>query len=134
MKKEVLFLCTGNSCRSQIAEGLLRYYKNKKYNVLSAGINPSNVNSKAIKVMTEVGIDISNHTSKSVNNFLNKKLDIVVTVCDNAKESCPVFPGKVKKLHWSFEDPAKAMGTEEEILVVFREVRDQIKTRILKVL
>ncbi len=115
-----------------MAEGLLRYYKNKKYNVFSAGIDPSKVNLKAIEVMAESGMDISGHTSKSVNEFLNKKLDIVVTVCDNAKESCPVFPGKVKKLHWSFEDPAKAMGTEEEILIVFREVRDQIKTRILK--
>ena len=117
-----------------MAEGLLRYYKNKKYNVFSAGIDPSHVNPKAIKVMAELGIDISGYASKSVNEFLNKKLDIVITVCDNARESCPVFAGKVKKLHWSFEDPAQAMGTEEEILVVFREVRDQIKTRILKVL
>ena len=115
-----------------MAEGLLRYYKNKKYNVFSAGIDPSHVNQNAIKVMAELGIDISEHTSKSVNEFLNKKLDIVITVCDNARESCPFFPGKVKKLHWSLEDPAKAMGTEEEILDVFRVVRDQIKTRILK--
>jgi len=115
-----------------MAEGLLKYYKDKKYNVFSAGIEPSKVNPKAIEVMAELGIDISGHTSKSVNKFLNKKLDIVVTVCDNARESCPVFPGKVKKLHWSFDDPAQARGTEEEILDVFREVRDQIKTRILK--
>ena len=115
-----------------MAEGLLRYYKDKKYNIFSAGIDPLNVNPKAIKVMSEIGIDISGHTSKSVNEFLNKTLDIVVTVCDNARESCPVFPGKVKKLHWSFEDPAMATGIEEEILIIFREVRDQIKTRIMK--
>lgn len=132
MKKNVLFLCTGNSCRSQIAEGLLRHYKNNEYNVFSAGINPSHVHPKAIKVMAEMGIDISGHTSKSVNNFLNKKLDIVITVCDNARESCPVFTGKVKKLHWDFEDPARATGTEDEILDVFRDVRDKIKTRIMK--
>ena len=115
-----------------MAEGLLRYYKNKKYNVFSAGVDPSEVNPKAIKVMAESGIDISRHISKSVNKFLNKKFDMVITVCDNARESCPIFPGKVKKLHWSFEDPAMATGTEEEILVIFREVRDKIKTRILK--
>jgi arsenate reductase len=127
----VLFLCTGNSCRSQMAEGLLRYFGNDKFEVYSAGLNPSFVHPLAIKVMAEIGIDISNHRSKSVAEFLGQTFDYVITVCDKAKESCPNFPGEMKKIHWSFEDPAEASGTEEERLKVFRKVRDKIKEHIL---
>ncbi len=128
---KVLFLCTGNSCRSQMAEGLLRYFGNSRFEVYSAGVNPSFVHPLAIKVMKEIGIDISNHRSKSVAEFLGQTFDYVITVCDKAKESCPNFPGEVKKIHWSFEDPAEATGTEEERLKVFRKVRDEIKEHIL---
>ncbi|HSA05658.1 MAG TPA: arsenate reductase ArsC [Candidatus Gastranaerophilales bacterium] len=130
MKKRVLFLCTGNSCRSQMAEGLMRQFYGDKYDVYSAGVNPTEVNPNAIKVMKEIGIDISNHTSKSVNEYINQTFDIIITVCDNAKESCPIFPGKAERLHWSFFDPAEAIGTQEELLKAFTEVRDQIKDKI----
>lgn len=129
MHKKILILCTGNSCRSQMAEGFLKSF-DKNLEVYSAGTNPSNqVHPKAIQVMKEVGIDLSNNYPKSVDQFLNESFDYVITVCDNAKETCPVFSGKVaKQLHIGFEDPAEATGTEEEILSVFRKVRDEIKS------
>ncbi|EKE03367.1 MAG: hypothetical protein ACD_20C00211G0001 [uncultured bacterium] len=130
MKKKVLFLCTGNSCRSQMAEGLLNHYYSDKYEAYSAGTKPSIVNPGAVKAMNELGIDISNHRSKHVDEFLGEGMDQVITVCDNAKESCPVFPAKTKYTNWSFYDPADAIGTEEEILAVFRQVRDEIKHKI----
>ena len=128
MKKKILILCTGNSCRSQMAEGLLKSF-NDELEVYSAGTKPADeVNPKAVQVMKEIGIDISQNYPKMVDQFLNEPFDYVITVCDNAKETCPVFIGKVgKQLHIGFEDPADATGTEEEILSVFRKVRDEIK-------
>lgn len=128
MKKRILILCTGNSCRSQMAEGFLKSF-DKNLEVYSAGTKPAEkVNPNAIKVMNEVGIDLSSNYPKLVDQFLNETFDFVITVCDNAKETCPVFIGKVgKQLHIGFEDPADATGTEEEILSVFRKVRDEIK-------
>ncbi len=130
MKKKVLFLCTGNSCRSQMAEGYLRYLTGNRFEVTSAGLEPSVVNPKAIQVMKEDGVDISRHISKDVNQFTGQEFDYIITVCDNARERCPYFPGDAERIHWSFEDPAAAKGTEAEVLAVFRKVRDQIKERI----
>lgn len=128
MKKKILILCTGNSCRSQMAEGFLKSF-DKNLEVYSAGTKPADkVNPKAVQVMNEVGIDISKNYPKDVEQFINESFDYVITVCDNAKETCPVFVGKVgKQLHIGFEDPAEATGTEDEILAVFRKVRDEIK-------
>ena len=126
--KKILILCTGNSCRSQMAEGLLKSF-DANLEVFSAGINPSNqVHPKAVTVMKELGIDLSQNYPKKVDQFLNETFDYVITVCDNAKESCPIFLGKVNnQLHIGFEDPAEAVGTEEEILKEFRRIRDEIK-------
>ncbi|MGB9664054.1 MAG: arsenate reductase ArsC [Ignavibacteria bacterium] len=128
MKKKILILCTGNSCRSQMAEGFLKSF-DKELEVYSAGTKPADkVNPKAVQVMKEIGIDISQNYPKMVDQFINDPFDYVITVCDNAKETCPVFIGKVgKQLHIGFEDPADATGTEEEILSEFRKVRDEIK-------
>ena len=128
MKKKILILCTGNSCRSQMAEGFLKSF-DKNLEVYSAGTKPSTqVHPKAIQVMNEVGIDLSKNYPKHSDQFINDELDFVITVCDNAKESCPIFIGKVgKQLHIGFEDPTDATGTEEEILTVFRRIRDEIK-------
>jgi len=126
MKKKVLILCTGNSCRSQMAEGILRHYGCDRYDVFSAGTNPSAVNPVAIQVMKEIGIDISNQRSKHVDEFKNQKFDYVITVCDDAKESCPLFPGKAKRLHWSFPDPPHDREVTGEVLDEFRKVRDLI--------
>ena len=126
----VLVLCTGNSARSQMAEGLLRNKGGSRYQVFSAGTHPSVVNPLAIEAMREVGIDISHHSSKSVSEFTKEEFDFVITVCDNANENCPIFPGKVKRIHWSFDDPALAVGTHEEKLSLFRRVRDEIAARI----
>lgn len=115
-----------------MAEGLLRFHYGDKYEAYSAGTKPSIVNPYAIRVMNELGIDISNHNSKHIDELKNIDFDVVITVCDNAKESCPAYFGKAKKLHWSFEDPAEAKGTEEEIMDKFREARDQIKDMIFK--
>ncbi len=133
MKKKILVLCTGNSCRSQMAEGFLKSF-DPELKVLSAGTNPSKqVHPKAIQVMKEVGIDLSQNYPKMVDKFLSESFDYVITVCDNAKETCPVFVGKVtNRLHMGFEDPADATGTEEEILSVFRKVRDEIKYEFYK--
>jgi arsenate reductase len=130
MKTRVLFLCTGNSCRSQMAEGLLRAYSRNTYDAHSAGTEPSQVNSLALKVMHEIGIDISQQRSKSVNEYIGQDFELVITVCDNAKEHCPIFPGRCLREHWPFEDPANADGTEEERLNVFRKVRDEIAAKI----
>jgi arsenate reductase len=129
-KKRVLILCTGNSARSQMAEGLLRHYGGDKFEAESAGVIQSFVRPQAIEAMREIGIDISNHRSKSVDEFAGQDFDHVITVCDNAKESCPVFPGNVRRIHWSFDDPAEAVGNDEEKLAVFRRVRDEIKVRL----
>jgi arsenate reductase len=121
--KNILVLCTGNSCRSQIAEGFLRHYAGEKANVYSAGIETHGVNPRAISIMNEVGIDLSNHTSNHVDEYIHINFDFVITVCDNAKERCPYFPTKAEKFHCNFPDPAKASGTEEEIVNEFRRVR-----------
>ena len=126
-KKRVLILCTGNSARSQVAEGLLRHDFGDRFEVASAGTKPSRVRPEAIAVMKELGIDIAGHRSKSVDEFADQKFDCVLTVCDNAKETCPVFPGHGNRFHHSFEDPAATDGSEQERLAVFRRVRDQIR-------
>ena len=128
--KKVLFICTGNSARSQMAEGFLRNIAGDKFEVFSAGIKPTQVNPLAIKVMDEIGIDISKHRSKSVMEFIKQDFDYVITVCDNAQKTCPVFPGEHEKIHWDLEDPAAAEGSEKERLIVFRKIRDQIKNKI----
>jgi arsenate reductase len=121
--KNILVLCTGNSCRSQIAEGFLRHYAGEKANVYSAGVETHGVNPRAISIMNEVGIDLSNHTSNHVDEYIHINFDFVITVCDNAKERCPYFPSKAERLHYNFPDPAKSTGTEEEIVNEFRRVR-----------
>ncbi len=128
-KKRVLILCTGNSCRSQMAEGIAKFLFSNQYEVFSAGTHPSHVNPYAIKVMKEIGIDISHNLSKSLNIFTDQLFDYVMTVCGNADQRCPVFPGPSKRLHWAFEDPVHAAGSEDEILVEFRKVRDTIKRK-----
>ncbi len=130
MRPKVLFLCTGNSARSQMAEGYLRYVASDRFEALSAGIEPKGLNRLAIEVMREIGIDISRHTSKDVVTLLGQHVPYVVTVCDNAKERCPIFPGAWRFLHWSFEDPASVEGSHDERLAVFRRVRDQIISHI----
>lgn len=125
--KNILVLCTGNSCRSQIAEGYLRHYAGNKANIYSAGIETHGVNPKAIEVMADDGIDISNHTSNHVNQFIDILFDYVITVCDNANEACPYFPGAVQYLHKNFPDPAIATGTTEEVMAEFIRVRNTIK-------
>jgi arsenate reductase len=121
--KNILVLCTGNSCRSQIAEGYLRHYAGENANVYSAGVETHGVNPRAISIMNEVGIDISNHTSNHVDEYANIDFDFIITVCDNAKERCPYFPSMAERFHYNFPDPAKATGSEEEILSEFRRVR-----------
>ena len=123
----ILVLCTGNSCRSQIADGYLKYFAGDKATIYSAGIETHGVNPKAIKVMAEDHLDISANTSNNVNEYLDIDFDYVITVCDHANEVCPYFPGKVKRFHQNFPDPAKATGSEEEIMDEFRRVRDMIK-------
>jgi len=126
-QKKILVLCTGNSCRSQIAEGYLRYFAKEKAEVYSASIEAHGVNPRAIETMKEDGIDISNHTSNNIDEYRNIDFDFVITVCDHAKERCPFFPTTAKKFHQNFSDPAKATGTEEAIKEQFRQVRQQIK-------
>lgn len=128
MKPTVLILCTGNSCRSHIAEGILKAAAGDLVDVQSAGSQPAGyVHPKAIEVLREIGIDISAHTSKHMNGFLNQPIHTVITVCGNADQACPIFPGQVKRYHWGFKDPAHATGSEEEIFAEFRRVRDEIK-------
>jgi arsenate reductase len=128
----VLILCTGNSARSQMAEGLLRHDGGDRFEVYSAGVAPTSVRQEAIAVMQENGINISHHRSKPVDEFLGQEFDYVITVCDNANEQCPVFPGKTQRLHWSFPDPAATEGSHETRLAAFREIRDQIRKRFKK--
>src|SRR5713101_2243020 len=128
-RKQVLFLCTGNSARSQMAEGLLRHLAGDRFEVFSAGVAPSFVRPQAIEVMNEIGIDISQHRSKSVDEFLDEQLDYVITVCDHANERCPFFPGAVKRIHWSIDDPV-APGGEEAQLTAFCRARDELQERI----
>lgn len=127
LMKKILVLCTGNSCRSQIAEGYLRHFANGKAEVYSAGVETHGVNPKAIAIMQEDGIDISAHTSNNVNEYADIDFDYIITVCDNAKERCPYFPSKAEKFHYNFPDPAKATGTEPEVMDEFRRVREMIK-------
>jgi len=126
MRPKVLFLCTGNSARSQMAEGYLRHAAGDRFEAMSAGIEPKGLNPLAVEAMREIGIDISKQKSKDVVSLLGQHIPYVVTVCDNAKERCPTFPGTWKFLHWSLEDPAEAAGTQEDKLRVFRRVRGQI--------
>lgn len=126
-KLKVLFLCTGNSCRSQMAEGWARHLKGDIIEAFSAGVNPVNVSQRAIKVMAQAGVDISNHRSKHVDELAGLDFDYVVTVCDSAKEHCPFFPNARKMIHKSFADPANASGTDEQVMAEFRRVRDEIK-------
>ena len=127
-KPNVLILCTGNSCRSHMAEGILRHAAGDLMQVYSAGSNPAGyVHPKAIGVLREIGIDISGHTSKHMTEFLNGNIHTVITVCGNADQACPMFPGQVNRYHWGFDDPAHAIGSDEEVLECFRRVRDQIK-------
>src|SRR5208283_5621923 len=122
----VLILCTGNSARSQMAEGLLRHDGGGRFEVFSAGTKPSHVRLEAIAAMQEIGIDISGQRSKSVDQFAGQVFDYVITVCDHARESCPVFPATTKRIHWSLEDPAAVQGSEEQRLAEFRRIRDQL--------
>lgn len=134
MKYKVLFLCTRNSCRSQMAEGIVSHRMSDKIEAFSAGVLLSTVNPRAIKVMAEIGIDISDHRSKHVNELLDVPFDLVVTVCDNAKENCPNLPGAKKSVHVPFRDPIDVIGSEEEILQLFRDVRNDICEKIPKLL
>src|SRR5712691_836341 len=128
-KQRVLIICTGNSARSQMAEGLLRHLAGDRFEVLSAGVAPSFVRPQAIEVMNEIGIDISQHRSKSVDEFLDKQLDYVITVCDHANQRCPVFPGGVTRMHWSIDDPVVG-GREEIQLEAFRRAREELQRRL----
>jgi arsenate reductase len=129
-KSRVLFLCTHNSARSQIAEGLLRHLDGDRFEAMSAGTEATRVRPLAIRAMDEIGVDISGQESKTLERYLHESFDYVITVCDDANEACPFFPGASTRLHWSFEDPSKAEGSEEERLEVFRRVRDGIKDRV----
>ena len=127
-KPLILILCTGNSCRSHLAEGILRQALGAEYEVASAGSKPAGyVHPLGIKAMAEIGIDISSHTSKHMDEFLKQSVETVITVCGNAEQACPMFPGQLNRHHWGFDDPAHATGTEEEIMTVFRRVRDEIR-------
>lgn len=128
--KRVLILCTGNSARSQMAEGILRHDAGNSFDVASAGVEPTRVRGEAVEVMREIGIDISEHRSKSVDEFAGQDFDYVITVCDNANERCPIFPGNTKRIHWSFDDPAAVEGDDDTKLRVFRRVRDEIRHRL----
>jgi arsenate reductase len=129
-RTRVLVLCTGNSCRSQMAEGFFRHFGAARIEAHSAGLKPQPVNPRTIQVMKEIGIDISTHTSKHLADYLTNEFDYVITVCDNADQNCPAFPGKAARLHWPFPDPAKATGADKEILKVFRTVRDEISRKV----
>ena len=130
MKHRVLFICTHNSARSQMAEGLLRHLGSNRFEVFSAGTEATFVRPLAIKAMAELGIDISKQQSKKLDRYLDEPFDDVITVCDTAAETCPIFPGAAHRRHWSFEDPSKATGSEDEQLAVYRRVRDEIRSRI----
>ena len=130
-KTRVLFLCTHNSARSQMAEGFLRDMAGDRFEIASAGTEATRVHPLAIRAMEEVGISLAGHTSKTLDRFLGQPWDYVITVCDSANERCPAFPAHTRRIHWSFDDPSRATGTEEERLGIFRRVRDEIKARLL---
>lgn len=129
-RKRVLILCTGNSARSQMAEGLLRHDAGDQFDVFSAGVDPTEVRPLAITAMREIGIDISGQRSKSLDEFAGQELAYIITVCDNAKQHCPILPGHTERIHWSIEDPAAAVGGEAEQLSLFRRVRDELRQRL----
>ena len=129
-KKKVIFICTGNACRSQMAEGLLRHMAGDKFEVYSAGSHPSRLHPASVAVMAEWNIDITHHTSEPINDYLETGIDIVITVCDNAQQICPTFPGNVKRIHWGLDDPYHGWGAEPEDLLPYRETRDELKDRI----
>ena len=129
-KRKIIFICTGNACRSQIAEGLLRNLASDKFSVFSAGSHPSQVHPMSVAVMEEVGIDISHHTSDPISDYVDHGIDVVITVCDNAKQACPVFPGNVEDIHWSIEDPFNGWDFDPLDLDNFRKVREEINSRI----
>ena len=129
-KRKIIFICTGNACRSQIAEGLLRNLASDKFSVFSAGSHPCQVHPMSVAVMEEVGIDISHHTSDPISDYVDHGIDVVITVCDNAKQACPVFPGNVEHIHWSIEDPFNGWGFDPLDLDNFRKVREDINSRI----
>jgi arsenate reductase len=131
-KARVLFLCTHNSARSQMAEGLLRRLAGDRFEIMSAGTEATSVRPEAIRAMADLGVDISGQSSNTLERYLGEPFDYVVTVCDDANEACPVFPGAENRLHWSFQDPSRAEGSEEKRLEVFRKVRDEIQARIRK--
>jgi arsenate reductase len=128
--KSVLFLCTGNSCRSQMAEGWLRHVAGSDFEAASAGTDPVGLNPDAVEIMAECGIDISGHRSKHIDALRGRRFDWLITVCDRARETCPVLPGAGTTMHWSFDDPARAAGSPEERRAVFRRVRDEIRARV----
>jgi arsenate reductase len=130
-RARVLILCTGNSARSQMAEAALRHFGGNSFDVASAGVSPSQIRPEAVQVMEEIGIPVINQYSKSVDVFSGERFDYIITVCDNAKESCPVFPGNATRIHWSFDDPAAVEGTAAEKLEAFRRVRDEVVERIV---
>ena len=130
MKRRVLFLCTHNSARSQMAEGFLRALAGDRFEVASAGTEARGVNPMAVQAMAEAGVDLSRHTSKTLDRFVGEPWDYVITVCDSANEACPVFPAAATRLHWSFDDPSATQGSESERLAVFRRVRDEIKAKL----
>jgi len=132
MKKKVLFLCTGNSARSQMAEGLLRHLRNNEFEVFSAGVEPKGVHPKAVQAMQEIGIDISGQKSKHIDELPDREFDHIITLCDHAAQNCPVFLGKGVRLHHGFSDPAAAVGNDHEVLEAFRKVRDELKQFILR--
>ena len=129
-KKKVIFICTGNACRSQMAEGLLRHMAGDKFEVYSAGSHPSRLHPASVAVMAEWNIDITHHTSEPINDYLETGIDIVITVCDNAQQICPTFPGNVKRIHWGLDDPYHGWGAKPEDLLPYREIRDELKRRI----
>ena len=132
LKKKVLFICTGNACRSQIAHGLLNDLASSQFEVFSAGSHPSQVHPISVAVMEEIGIDISKHTSDHIDDYMNKDIDIVITVCDNANNACPLFPENTKRIHWSIDDPFRNWNFELNQLSTFRKTREEIKLRLLK--
>lgn len=133
-KQKLLFLCTGNSCRSQMAEGLLRNLAGDQFDVFSAGTHPSHVHPMSIKIMDEIEIDISHHTSDHIADYLDQGIDILISVCDSAKQLCPTFPGNVKQIHWSISDPFSGWSTDDEFLDNYRDCRDTIQKYIKKFL
>ena len=130
LKKKILFVCTGNSCRSQIAHGLLSNIAGDRFDVFSAGLSPNKVHPMAIKVMKEIDIDVSHHTSDHLDDYLDKDIDVVITTCDDANESCPFFPGNVMRLHWSIDDPFESWNVEESNIQLFRDTRNKIEEKI----